>query len=96
MVKTARGNRLIEACECAALAPDKGPREPRCCCNRGLTFGPRDQEAYAERRQRVLDIGWLYEWSHRVANIRNIFEYAVPVLLSRYAMVSLVCKVRTL
>lgn len=55
-----------------------------------------DEREANELRERVPDIGWLYQWSKPAVAARIVFEYMVPAVFSLYAVISLTFKLWTL
>ncbi|MGE3571171.1 MAG: hypothetical protein AB7G71_08800 [Burkholderiales bacterium] len=49
-----------------------------------------DQIAHDEIHANLPTIDWYYEWSPRVANLRMLFEFVLPLLVGAYAISALV------
>ena len=55
-----------------------------------------DQIEHDEIHANLPTIDWYYEWSPRVANVRMLFEFVLPLLVGTYAISALVWRVTAL
>lgn len=55
-----------------------------------------DQIAHDEIHANLPTLDWYYEWSPRVANVRMLFEFALPLLVGAYAISALIWRMTAL
>jgi amino acid transporter len=55
-----------------------------------------DQIAHDEIHANLPTIDWYYQWSPRVANVRMLFEFVLPLLVGAYAVSALVWRLNAL
>jgi hypothetical protein len=55
-----------------------------------------DQIEHDEVHANLPTIDWYYEWSPRVANVRMLFEFVLPLLVGAYAVSALMWRVSAL
>lgn len=55
-----------------------------------------DQIEHDEIHANLPTIDWYYEWSPRVANVRMLFEFVLPLLVGAYAISALIWRMTSL
>lgn len=55
-----------------------------------------DQIEHDEIHANLPTIDWYYQWSPRVANVRMLFEYVLPLLIGAYAISALIWRMTAL
>jgi len=55
-----------------------------------------DQIAHDEIHANLPTLDWYYQWSPRVANVRMLFEFALPLLVGAYAISALIWRMNAL
>jgi amino acid transporter len=55
-----------------------------------------DQIEHDEIHANLPTLDWYYEWSPRVANVRMLFEFALPLLVGAYAISALIWRMTAL
>jgi hypothetical protein len=55
-----------------------------------------DQIEHDEIHANLPTIDWYYQWSPRVANLRMLFEFVLPLLVGAYAISALIWRMTAL